>query len=105
MWGRTIRSDSAEEIMEKLIQLKEYIMLKCPTAKLVFSDLIVRTDDAIASRVVRETNGMFDHLDTAILRNKNILAEQLGKKGLHLSGYGTGRFAKNLIEMIKELNG
>ena len=99
------RSDSAEKIMEKLIQLKEYIVSKCPSAKIVFSDLIARTDDAIASRVVREVNGMFDHLDTTILRNDNIMAEHLGKKGLHLSGYGTGRLAKNLIEMIKELNG
>ena len=49
------RSDSAEQIMEKLVQLKEYIMSKCPSAKLVFSNLIVRTDDPIASRVVRET--------------------------------------------------
>ena len=65
----------------------------------------MRTDDPTASRVVRETNSKFNHLDTTILRNDNIEEEQLGKKGLHLSGYGTGRLAKNLIEMIKELNG
>ena len=99
------RSDSAEQIMEKLVQLKEYIMSKCPSVKLVFSNLIVQTDDPTASRVVRETNSKFNHLDTTILRNDNIQEEQLGKKGLHLSGYGTGRLAKNLIEMIKELNG
>ena len=76
-----------------------------PIRKLVFSNLIMRTDDAVASRVVRETNRKFDHLDTTILQNNNILADHLGKKGLHLNGFGTGRLAKNLIEMIKELNG
>ena len=87
------------------MQLKEYIMSKCPSAKLVFSNLIVRTDDTIASRVVGETNTNFHHLDTTILRYDNILVDHLGKKGLHLSGYSTSRLAKNLIEMIKELNG
>ena len=99
------RTDSAEEIMEKLVKLKEYVLSKCPSANLVSSSLIVRTDDATASRVVRDTNSKLKHLDTTILWNNNILAEQLGKKGLHLSGYGTGRLAKNLIELIKELNG
>ena len=99
------RSDSAEQIIEKLVQLKEYIMSKCPSAKLVFSNLVVRTDDTVAPRVVGKTNTYFNHLNTTILPNDNILAEHLGKKGLHLSRHGTSRLAKNLIEMIKELNG
>ena len=86
---------------EKLIQLKEYILSKCPNTKIVFSSLIVRLDDENAANVVAETNSKLLHLGADIVGNDNIQSNHISRKGLHLNGKGTTRLAINLINVLK----
>ena len=39
----------------------------------------------------------------AQFRNENIEKKQLGKRGLHLNGFGLKKFTQNLIVGIREL--
>ena len=39
----------------------------------------------------------------AQFRNENIEKKQLGKRGLHLNGFGLEKFTQNLIAGIREL--
>ena len=98
------RSDPSDVIVEKLTKLKEYILSKCPTTKIIFSSLIRRLDNVDAARVVNETNAKLQPLGTAILRNDNITNDHISRKGLHLNQRGTIRLAMNLIDVLKELN-
>ena len=93
--------DGSNEIMEKLVKLKEYIVSLCPSAKVVFSSLIVRTDDVNAAREVKETNSKLKHLDTPLVDNSNITKDHLGRKGLHMNYVGTRMLASNLIIMLR----
>ena len=98
------KSDNADVIMEKLVKLKEYIMAWCPSAKIVFSSLILRRDDKHAAKVVDETNQKLKHLDTPLLDNGNITEDFLGRRGLHLNYSGTKRLAMNLIKVLRDFN-
>ena len=95
------RSDNSDTIIEKLIQLKEYILSKCPNTKIVFSSLIVRLDDENAAKVVAETNSKLLHLGADIVGNDNIQSNHISQRGLHLNGKGTTRLALNLINVLK----
>ena len=44
--------DRSDEIMEKLVKLKEYIVSRCPAANIVFSALINRYDNNIIVQYV-----------------------------------------------------
>ena len=96
--------DKSDEIMEKLVKLKEYIMSRCPAANIVFSALIDRYDDNLAARVVQETNAKLKHLDTPLIDNNNIIRDHVGRRGLHLNNSGTTRLALNFITMLKQLS-
>ena len=98
------KSDTSDEIMVKLVKLKEYILSKCPSTNLVFSSLIDRIDDPKAGRVVQETNEKLAHLNVPLLINHKINNEHLGKKGLHLNRSGVVRFAMNIIDTLKSFN-
>ena len=95
------KSDNSDTIIEKLIQLKEYILTKCPNANIVFSSLIIRLDDGDAAKVVDETNSKLLHLGVGISGNDNITKEHISLRGLHLNGKGTIRLAMNLIIVLK----
>ena len=75
------------EIMEKLMKLKEYIKSKLPNCNLIFSPLIDRYDNAKAQLTVK--------LESNIIDNKHITQEHFGKKGLHVTPYGTGKLVVN----------
>ena len=95
------KSDNSDTIIEKLIQLKKYILSKCPNANVVFSSLIIRLDDADAAKVVDETNSKLLHLGAGIAGNDNIMKDHISLRGLHLNGKGTIRLAMNLINVLK----
>ena len=96
-------TDTSELIMEKLVMLKEYIISKLPSCKLIFSSLITRHDNANAQLVVVNTNKKLNHLNCQIIDNSNITNEHIGKKGLHMNGRGTSRLAMNFINVLKQL--
>ena len=98
------KNDGSNQIMERLVNLKDYVMSRCPTANIVFSSLIDRYDDINAARVVREVNSKMKHLDVPLIDNSNITREHVGRKGLHLNSRGTSSLALNFISMLKKFS-
>ena len=94
---------NSNQIIDKLMKLKEYIMLKLPNCNLIFSSLINRVDDAKAQLTVTMTNNRLAHLDIRVINNNNINGKHLGRKGLHLNSHGTGKLAVNFIKVLKTL--
>ena len=97
--------DSPEMVMSKLIRLKEYILSKLPNCKLYFSSPIIRRDNTgtNAIKVVEEVISNMFLLETPLVNNGNIGGDELGKRGLHLNGRGTGKLAVNFINILKSL--
>ena len=95
-------NDNSSQIISKLIRLKEFILshLDC---NLIFSSLIGRWDHAKANLTGEMTNKYLSDLDVEIIDNSNITAKHLGKKGHHLTPYGTARLAMNYIQVLKYL--
>ena len=44
-----------------------------------------------------------NNLNIKVMDNTNIHDKNLGKKGLHLNGRGTGKLALNIMSMIRQL--
>ena len=95
--------DTSAQITDKLINFKEFIMSKSPGIKVIISSLIQRYDDAKAQLTSCKTNTMLKSLDVEFIDNDNITREHLGKKGHHMTPYGTGRLAINIIKVLKSL--
>ena len=90
--------NNSKEIIEKLLNLKDFVLLELPYCKVIFSSLIDRYDDAKAELTVRITNKNLINLEIDIIDNSNINRKHLGKKGLHMTPHGTGRLAINFIQ-------
>ena len=98
--------DTSSEIIEKLLNLKEFILLQLPECKVIFSSLINRYDDAKAQLTTYRTNKKFESLENQghhVINNSNIDRKHLGKKGHHMTPYGTSRLAMNFIRVLKTL--
>ena len=95
--------NTSSEIIEKLVHLKEFILLQLPECKVIFSSLINRFDDAKAQLTTEVTNKRFKKLGHHVIDNSNINREHLGKKGHHKTPYGTSRLALNFIRILKKL--
>ena len=95
--------DNPELIIHKLMTLREFILSKIPDCKVVFSDIICRTDIGKAQKVASDTNKIMKSLDILLIDNGNIDENFLAKRGLHLKPHGTGRLAMNFINGIKKL--
>ena len=95
--------NTSSEIIEKLLHLKKFILLQLPECKVIFSSLISRFDDAKAQLTTDVTNKRFKNLGHHVIDNSNINIEHLGKKGHHMTPYGTSRLALNFIRILKKL--
>lgn len=95
---------SSDKVLNDLFLLKRYIEGKVPGIKVIISQPIMRDDnDPLAclrvSQLITELSG----LDIKQMVNTNIVRNHIGKKGLHLNGYGTAKCAMNIISLIKGL--
>ena len=93
----------ASDIVKKILQIKEFIKLRVPNCKIIISRPIKRPDNNNASRVIEEVIAQLQKLTIDMIGNENIEKKQLGKRGLHLNGFGLKKFAQNLIAGILEL--
>ena len=96
-------NENSNEIMEKLMKLKEYIKSKLPNCNLIFSSFIDRYDNAKAQLTVNMVNKKLIHLESKMIDNKIIMREHLGKKGLHMTPCGTGKLVFNYLKALKKL--
>ena len=92
----------ASYIVKKILQVKKFIKLRLPNCKVIISRPIKRHDKDNASLVIEEVVPQFQKLTTGMIGNKNIAKKQLGKRGLHLNGFGLKTFAQNLIAAVRE---
>ena len=91
------------EIIDKLLQLKSFILEKLPKTNIVISKPILRTDAEKPKAVVSDVNIKLNELNVNLIDNKNLMERHLRGKGLHLNRKGILLFAKNLIEGIRKL--
>ena len=95
--------ENSVKIYEKLLRLKEHILKVIPDCHIILSKLIVRDDIPKARQTVIETNELLSKLDVPMMDNGNITEKHLAKKKLHLSSYGIGLLALNVIKILKRL--
>ena len=93
----------ASDIVKKILQVKEFIKLIVLNCKVIILRPIKRHDNNNASCVIEEVISQFQKLTIDMIGNGNIEKKQLGKRSLHLNGFGLKKFAQNLIAGIQEL--
>ena len=82
--------DNSRVIMGKLINLKMFISSQIQNCQIFFSSLIKQNDNAKAQLTVNLVNENLKDLQTDTIDNSNIDLSHLGRKGLHMTPYGTG---------------
>ena len=89
-------------IVQKILQVKEFINLRVSNCKVIISRLIKRHDNNNASRVIEEVIGQFQKPTIDMIGNENIerKKKQLVKRSLLLNGFGLKEMAQNLIAGI-----
>ena len=93
--------DTPKEIFKKVISVKyliESIMLKCGATT---SNLIMRTDEPKASKIIDEVNRLIKSSTINFVESSNIKGNQLGKHSIHLNNQGCKMFARNLLNAIR----
>ena len=93
----------ASDIVKKTLQVREFIKLRVPNCKVIISRPMKRHDNDNASRVIEEVILQFQKLIIDVIGNESIEKKQLGKRRLHLNGFGLKKVAQNLIAGIREL--
>ena len=92
---------TSKEILDQILELKALIIKELPTCRVVISTPTVRSDNAKAALTVSQLTNKLLELNIETVDNRNINHRNLGQKGLHLNQSGTGRFAKNIFNIIK----
>ena len=96
-------NNSSEEILNKILQLKNYVEKALPESVVIISHPIIRIDDIKANNILTKLRENLEVLNINCILNNNITKEFLSRGGLHLSANGCGRFAMNFISYIRHL--
>ena len=91
------------EIVDRLLELKSFIVEQLPTAHIVISHPITRTDSKHLAMKIVDIQSHLRKLQIDMIENENINSNHLNSRGLHLNGKGVLQFAKNSIEGIRKL--
>ena len=94
---------SAEEMVVKIIQLKNHVVETLNDVHVIISLPILRVENRRANNTLIRYAANVYELNINLLDNGNITEEHLGKKGLHLSKRGAGRLALNIMYLIRQL--
>ena len=91
----------ADIIVKELLILRQFIENRLPTAKIILSSPIMRTDNKSANGTIQKI--VEDELVSVpnVIFNNKIDAFCLGKKGLHLNKKGCGKLATNFISKMQ----
>ena len=87
------------------MKLKNFIDSILPGCNVILSGLIDRCDNEKTQDTAKTVNAMLSNCGVRLINNSNILREHLGRKGLHMNPYGTGKLAINLIRVLNILKG
>ena len=92
---------SVADIIKGLKSLLDMIYYSIPNCKVVVSEIIRREDIKTLNGKVGEFNRTLKTMNVDILRQQNITAQHLGRKGLHLNFEGNKQLAKNIITKLR----
>ena len=93
---------SSDDILTSILLLKSAISNQLPTATIIISQPTIRYDNSLAKVTIRNLNGKLRQLKIMMVDNSNIDVDQLSKKGLHLSKWGTSRLAMNFLSIMRQ---
>ena len=93
--------NSAEEIVRKLLDLKEEIEKALNGCEVILSLPIRRNDNIKANKTIQALNTKMFSLGLNIINNSNILISDLGRRGLHLNKKGVKKLASNIIGKLR----
>ena len=91
------------EIVDKLLELKSFIVEQLPAAHAVISHPMTRIHSKQVAIKIGDIQSHLRKLQINMIENGNIKGNYLNSRGLHLNGKGVLQFAKNLIEGIRKL--
>lgn len=94
---------NSKTILNDLFKLKQHIEAQLPGVMVVLSCPITRVDNSKSRLTITHLIESVKPLKVNYLLNVNIGENCLGRKGLHLNPKGVGRFATNLISLIRKL--
>ena len=83
------------------MELKSHIENTLPSCTVIIPEPTIRLDSAKASLTIKHINEKLRNMNINMLRNDNITANHISKKGLHLNAKGTGRLGLNIITCIR----
>lgn len=94
---------SSDEILNELLQLKQFIEKSLPDSTLFISYPLIRNDRIGPRRTIFDLREKLNMLNINCIMHENLTEEHLGKGGLHLNAKGLGRLATNYISFIRHL--
>ncbi len=98
---------SAQDVLEDLINLGQFITKDSPTTKLVISAIKTRTDDPNLTPKVSEINAKLRQAcitnNWGFISHENIGGTHLNTSGIHLNKQGTA-MAQNIKKLFKHSN-
>ena len=87
---------TSREILDKLLDLKEFVNEQVPYCKVIILTPTVRSADGKAGLKVSQLTNHPRQLKTDIIDNTNIIIQHIGIKGLHLNFSRTTQLARIL---------
>ena len=78
-------SKTSRQILNELLQLKQYIINALPTCRAIFSRPTIWNDNSKAALTLSNFNKLLGQLEEDFIDNVNIKEVNLGKKDLHLN--------------------
>ena len=91
----------SDSLVKRIQHLKEEIEKSVDGCKVILSLPIRRRDNIKANNNLLEVCDKIRSLKLDTINSKNIMHEQLGRRGLHLNQHGNVRFALNLINKLR----
>ena len=92
----------SHEILNELLDLRNWILTKLPETKVIISCPTIRRDNQKARLTILRLRSNLQQLDINLISNENVLEEHLAYKGLHLNNRGSSRLAWNYLSYIRK---
>ena len=93
--------NSAEEIVRKILDLKEEMEKALNGCEVILSLPIRRNETIKANKTIQALTAKMFSLGLNIINNSNILVSDLGRRGLHLNEKGVKKLASNIIGKLR----
>ena len=96
-------SKKSRQIIDELLQLKQYSINTLPTCRVIVSRPTIRTDNGKAALTLSNFNKLLGQLELDFIDNVHVKEGHLGKKRLHLNQKGKDRLELNFLQKLRNL--